>query len=106
MAPIFLDNVGGNIVLLTQLYWPTVHPALQEERAMTLVHNITVERVPSSCGTRGHTDIQVKCSCGKLDDRLHHGHMSDAGPPILVHRIWVLEQILGVRLKVDYSKGL
>src|SRR4051794_30217173 len=24
--------LGGNIVVLTQLYWPTVHPALQEER--------------------------------------------------------------------------
>jgi hypothetical protein len=22
---------GGNIVLLTQLYWPSVHPALQEK---------------------------------------------------------------------------
>jgi hypothetical protein len=24
--------LGGNIVALTQLHWPTVHPALQEER--------------------------------------------------------------------------
>jgi hypothetical protein len=26
--------IGGNIDLLTQLYWPTVHPALQEEKTM------------------------------------------------------------------------
>jgi hypothetical protein len=73
---------------------------------MTLVHTITVERVPSSCGTSGHTDIQIKCSCGKLDECLHHGHLSDSRAPILNHRIWVLEQIMGIRLKVDYKKGL
>lgn len=28
----YLPMLGGNIVVLTQLYWPTVHPALQEER--------------------------------------------------------------------------
>lgn len=27
-----IPNVGGNVVLLTQLYWPLVHPALQEPR--------------------------------------------------------------------------
>jgi hypothetical protein len=31
-SKLFLPNVGGNVVLLTQLYWPTVHPALQEPR--------------------------------------------------------------------------
>lgn len=30
-----LPPQGGNIVLLTQLYWPTVHPALQESRPAT-----------------------------------------------------------------------
>jgi hypothetical protein len=33
MATPFLPaDLGGNIVLLTQLHWPTVHPALQERR--------------------------------------------------------------------------
>lgn len=27
-----LPPMSGNVVLLTQLYWPTVHPALQEPR--------------------------------------------------------------------------
>jgi hypothetical protein len=30
----FLPLQGGNIELLTQQYWPTVHPSLQERRAM------------------------------------------------------------------------
>lgn len=28
--PMFLPWLGGNIDLMTQIFWPTVHPALQE----------------------------------------------------------------------------
>lgn len=28
----FLPPQGGNVVLLTQLHWPTVHPSAQEDR--------------------------------------------------------------------------
>jgi hypothetical protein len=28
----YLPEQGGNVVLLTQFYWPTVHPAWQENR--------------------------------------------------------------------------
>jgi hypothetical protein len=31
-SKLLLPNTGGNVVLLTQLYWPSVHPALQEPR--------------------------------------------------------------------------
>lgn len=31
-----IPNVGGNVVLLTQLYWPLVHPALQEPRRVSV----------------------------------------------------------------------
>lgn len=30
----FLPVMGGNVVVLTQLYWPTVHPSWQERRKM------------------------------------------------------------------------
>lgn len=32
--PTFLPPVGGNVTLLTQLHWPTVHPSLQESRPL------------------------------------------------------------------------
>jgi hypothetical protein len=32
----FLPNWGGDVVFLTQLYWPSVHPALQERRKRDL----------------------------------------------------------------------
>lgn len=102
---LYLPEEGGNIVALTQLFWPVVHPALQEERKMIFEHNIEIKRVSSQCGTPGHQDLVVTCSCGKLDQRIMHGDREDAQKATLYHRLTALEEVVGMKIKIEWAAG-
>jgi hypothetical protein len=68
-------------------------------------HLITVERVPSSCGTPGHTDLQITCSCG-FERGISHGTRKGAADTILAHRLMAIEKLIGIKLSVDYKSGV
>jgi len=47
----YLPEQGGNVDLLTQIYWPTVHPSLQEKRKEVSMAKVENHRICDRCGT-------------------------------------------------------
>jgi len=65
-------------------------------------HDIKVDlRVPCKCGTSGHYDALIKCSCG-WERTLNHGY-GNVQETILWHRVMVLEKVVGIKLDVKYE---
>lgn len=66
-------------------------------------HNLTVRYVEAACGTIGHRDVHIDCSCG-FQTRLHHGTREDITQAVLYHRISAIETLVGIKVKVQYDK--
>lgn len=71
---------------------------------MASKHIIEVTSVPCQCGTPGHVDLVVVCSCG-LNERLNHGRRDAASSVILYHRISAIEEELGIKLSITWKSG-
>jgi hypothetical protein len=64
-------------------------------------HSITIDRYAKSlCGTPGHYDTVIECSCG-WNHRISHG--GDAHDSITTHRITALERVVGMKFNVAYK---
>lgn len=66
-------------------------------------HQLTVSQVEASCGTIGHRDIHIDCSCG-FQTHLHHGTREDIKQAVLYHRISAIEALVGIKFKVQYDE--
>jgi len=77
---------------------------VQPVREATKHHTISVQSVPSSCGTPGHRDLQVKCSCG-MDETIMHGDRKSAQDTILYHRLSSLEKVVGMKIAIEWLPG-
>lgn len=67
-----------------------------------LRHHVEITRPKSKCGTPGHTDLLVTCSCG-FEHLIAHGQREDAEKQILYHRICMLEKVLGMQVKIYWK---
>ena len=70
----------------------------------TTDHQIDVTTEPSKCGTSGHRDHVVVCSCGFLH-RTAHMDREGAQKAILYHRLHALEQVVGMNIKIEWAAG-
>jgi len=80
---------------------------MADSRRITLTepttdHQIDVRRVPAKCGTYGHTDLEVVCSCSFLH-HLSHGQLEDVSHIILEHRLSALEKVVGMNIRIEYD---
>lgn len=67
-------------------------------------HQIDIRSIPSKCGTPGHKDLEVTCSC-TYQKVIPHGDRNDAQTAILYHRLTALEEWAGMNIKIEWQPG-
>jgi len=68
-------------------------------------HEVNARGDRSQCGSPGHSDTILTCSCG-WEKRISHQHTtsSETQDAILYHRITSIEKELGIEFKISYGK--
>lgn len=70
-----------------------------------LTHDIHVWGERSDCGTPGHSDAHMKCSCGWSYMVKHTRTSSEVVQKhVLSHRISSIEKALGIRFSMTYGE--
>lgn len=83
---------------------------MADEKEITItpptgLHQIDVTSVPALCGVTGHYGRLVTCSCGFQQRFDHNTRREEVNNAILYHRVKSIEEVLGMRITIEWQPG-
>lgn len=67
-------------------------------------HQIDIRSIEAKCGTPGHRDLEIICSC-TFSHIVSHGNREEAHMAILYHRLTAMEEWVGMNIIIEWQPG-